>query len=94
MDNTIFLNSNIGHHCKIKKNSLISGAKLGGKVNIGSNCFIGMGAVVKEGVCVGNNNIIGMNCTINRNTNDYEVYTAKHATLLSPVPSTRIKNFL
>jgi sugar O-acyltransferase (sialic acid O-acetyltransferase NeuD family) len=89
-DNTILIGAKIGHHSTIGKNNLLSGCSLAGNVKTGNNCFLGLNAAIKQGVCIGNNNIIGMGCAIVNDTSDHEVYR-NHSTVKSVVPATRLK---
>ena len=79
-DNTIIIISEIGHHCVIGNNVLLSGSTLGGNVKVGNVSYVGMGAVVKQKIYIEEKNIIGMGCVIDRNTESNSVYTAKLAT--------------
>ena len=73
-DNTFVIAANVGHHCKIGKNSILSVCTLGSEVIVGDNCFIGLNATIKPKVIIGNKNIIGMNCNIKSNTEDKSVF--------------------
>lgn len=79
-DNSIILISEIGHHCKIGNNTLLSVCTLGGNVKVGDFSYIGMGSVVKQKINIGKKNIIGMGCIIDRSTEPNSVYTSKSAT--------------
>ena len=59
--------SYVAHNVKVGRGSLLmSGSRLNGRVAVGEFCWIGTGAVLKEGVSVGANVIIGMSsCVIN-----------------------------
>jgi acetyltransferase-like isoleucine patch superfamily enzyme len=76
-DNCILFAANIGHHSKIGKNVLVSAMTLGGNVEIGDNCFLGMNSTVAQNVKIGENNIIGMGCTISKDTEPNSVYSSK-----------------
>ncbi|WP_029036038.1 acetyltransferase [Salinimicrobium xinjiangense] len=76
-DNCILFAANIGHHTKIGKNVLVSAMTLGGNVEVGDNCFLGMNSTVAQNVKLGENTIIGMGCTISRDTEPNSVYSAK-----------------
>lgn len=90
-DNSIFIGAKVGHHSTIGKNNLLSGCYLGGNVKIGHNCFLGIGSSVKQGISIGNHNIIGLGCAITKNTSNNEIYTVNNGTKKSNVPSTRMK---
>ena len=59
--------SYLAHNVRVGRGSLLmSGCRLNGRVAVEECCWIGTGAVVKEGVSVGTNAIIGMSsCVIN-----------------------------
>lgn len=76
-DNCVLFTTDIGHHSKICENSLMSGAKTGGNVNIGKSSYIGLNASIKQNVNVGENSIIGMNCAIEKDTPINSVYSNK-----------------
>lgn len=59
--------SYVAHNVRVGRGSLLmSGCRLNGRVVVEEYCWIGTGAVVKEGVSVGANVIIGMSsCVIN-----------------------------
>ncbi len=90
-DNCILFTTDIGHHTKIEKNSLLSGAKTGGNVIIGHNCYIGLNASIKQNIYIGHNSVIGMGCSIERNTEAYEVFTNK-GTIKRKITSDQIGN--
>lgn len=76
-DNCILFTSNIAHHSKIGNHSLISVCTTGGNVQIGENCYIGMNSTIKQNVKISNNNVIGMGCILENDTEDGAVYTNK-----------------
>ena len=76
-DNCVLFTTDIGHHSRICKNSLMSGAKTGGNVYIGESSYIGLNASIKQNVRVGENTIIGMNCAIEKDTPENSVYSNK-----------------
>ncbi len=77
--NSYLIGARIGHHSVIKRNTLLSVCLLGAEVEIGQNSFIGLNATLRSKIKVGKKNIIGMGSVIDKNTNDYEVYTAPTA---------------
>ena len=76
-DNCILFAANIGHHSRIGKNVLVSAMTMGGNVEVGDNCFLGMNSTIAQNVKVGENTIIGMGCSIGVNTASNSVYSAK-----------------
>ena len=73
-DNTFIIGANIGHHCKIGKNSILSVCTLGAEVMVGDNCFIGLNATIRPRITIGAKNIIGMNCSITSNTTEKSIF--------------------
>lgn len=78
-DNTIIIGAEIGHHCIIGSHSLLSTCVIGATARIGNNCFLGINSSVKNGLQIGDKNIIGMGCIMTRNTGDLEVYSTPSA---------------
>lgn len=78
-NNVSIVTSNIGHHSTIGDNSFISGATIGGNVDIGRSVLVGMNAVVKDNVKIGDGTLIGMGSIIDHNTEPNSVYTAAKA---------------
>lgn len=69
-DNCMLIIAVVGHHCHVGNHSLLSGTILAGSATVGNNCFLGMHSGVKEGIRVGNHNIVGAGCFISKNTKD------------------------
>lgn len=56
---------NIGHNCKIGKNSILTcNIVTGGSSSIGDYCFIGVNSVIKNGIEIGSNSVIGMGSVV------------------------------
>jgi sugar O-acyltransferase (sialic acid O-acetyltransferase NeuD family) len=77
-NNTILISADIGHHCTIGNNVLLSHCTLAGNVKVGDDTFIGINAMIKHNITIGKNNIIGMGSNIGKNTADNEVYVEKY----------------
>lgn len=75
--NSILFNNQIGHHCKIGDDTLVSVSTLGGNVEIGDLSYIGMGSVIKQNIIIAEKNIIGIGCVIIKNTEPNSVFTNK-----------------
>jgi sugar O-acyltransferase (sialic acid O-acetyltransferase NeuD family) len=90
-DNSIVIGAKVGHHSEIGKNNLLSCCCLAGNVIISNNSFLGLNSSVKQGTFIGNNNIIGMGCTIVKNTSDNDIYSINKMTKKSNIPSTAMK---
>jgi len=76
-DNSIHFGSRIGHHSTIEDHTLLSGTTIGGNTLIGESSFLGLNSTVQQNIKVGRRNIIGMNVSIEDNTEDNSVYTHK-----------------
>jgi sugar O-acyltransferase (sialic acid O-acetyltransferase NeuD family) len=70
--------ANIGHHCTLHDHVMVSGATLGGTVDVGEQTFIGLNAAVRERVRIGKRNIIGMGAIILLDTEDDRVHALPH----------------
>lgn len=75
--NSILFNNQIGHHCKICDDTLVSVSILGGNVQIGNLSYIGMGSVIKQNTIIAEKNIIGIGSVIEKNTEPNSVFTNK-----------------
>lgn len=83
----------IAHNVEIGNFCLISVSILGGKVILEDNVFIGMGAVVREGVRIGKGSIIGMGCLITKDVEPYSVYSTPGTKLRDGMDSRDIELF-
>ena len=55
----------IGNSCIIGDNTIITtGVYIAARVEIGKDCYFGMGAVVRQGVKIGNNVTVGMGAVV------------------------------
>lgn len=60
--------SYIAHNVVIGRDSLLmSGSRLNGRVRVGARCWIGTAAIVREGIHLGDDAIIGMGSVVTRN---------------------------
>lgn len=75
-DNVVLWSGNhIGHHSKIKDHVFISShVVISGHCNIGESTFIGVNATLADGITLGKANLIGSGVTIQKSTQDDEVY--------------------
>ena len=70
--------NHIGHHSVIKDHVFIaSHVVVSGHCTVGSHTFIGVNATLRDGLTIGNRNIIGSGALIMKNTEDDEVYSAQ-----------------
>lgn len=76
-DNTIIISSRIGHHSLIQSNCLLSGSTLAGNVQIGENCYLGVNSSISQNLRIKNKNIIGMNVSIEKDTDPGAVFSHK-----------------
>jgi len=79
-DNCILFAADVAHHTKIESHCLISGAITGGNVVIGEFSYLGMKSAIKQNIKVGEHNVIGMGCNIEKDTSPYAVYSNKGTT--------------
>lgn len=56
-----------------------------GKVTIGNNCWIGSNVVILKGVKIGENVVIGANCTINSDIPKNTIITSKNEQVLKAI---------
>ena len=90
-DNNILFGAQVGHHSVVGCNNLLSSCILSGNVTVGHNCFIGLNSSIKQNVSIADYNIIGMNCTIVKNTAPYSIYSNK-GTVKSSVSSEKLSS--
>lgn len=61
----------IGHDCRVEAHTGISSqVNLGGGVVVGEVSYIGMGAIIQEGLSVGHASIVGMGAVVHRSVPD------------------------
>jgi acyl-[acyl carrier protein]--UDP-N-acetylglucosamine O-acyltransferase len=59
----------IAHNCVIgKRNIICAGASVGGSVNIGNDCWLGLGCNIKQKVNIGDSTIIGIGANVFHST--------------------------
>jgi len=67
IDNYVY----VAHNGLVVKNSTrMSGSKVNGSIKMGKNCWIGMGAIIRERVNVSDNTIVGMGSVVVKNMNE------------------------
>ena len=72
----IWPNTSIGHHCVVENNCWIaSGCAMGGFSCLKENSFMGMNSCVKAGTQIARFTLIGAGVYINKNTNEYSLYS-------------------
>ena len=70
----------IEHECKIKDFAHIApGATLAGNVSIGKRSFIGANSVIKEGVTIGNDVIVGAGSVVIKDIPDGQIFVGNPA---------------
>lgn len=81
--NLIWCNATIAHDCKIGDFNTISvTASLSGFSELGNNCFIGNGAVTRDGVKVEDYTLVGAAAYVSRNTAQNSVVAANKGVVL------------
>lgn len=76
-NNSIHFGSRIGHHSLVMDHTLLSGTTIGGNTKIGEGSYLGLNSTVQQNIHIGARNIIGMNVSIEDNTEENSVYTHK-----------------
>lgn len=77
--------SRIGHNVVIGDNSFIIVATLAGSVNIGKNCYIGLDAVIKNQIMIGDDSIVGMGAVVTKNIEKGKVVTGIPARVIRDI---------
>jgi len=78
--------NNIGHNCKIGKNTVIAAnAILNGGVNIGENCWVSSGVMIKHYVNICSNVVIGLGSTILKDIKKPGIYVGSPARYIKPI---------
>ena len=91
-DNTILGGTLVGHHAVIGANVMASSAMIGAKTTIGDGSYLGINCVIREGITIGKNNLIGACAYIDRDTEDNAVYSGP-ASKKRNVPAGRVAFF-
>jgi sugar O-acyltransferase (sialic acid O-acetyltransferase NeuD family) len=77
-DVTIWSGNHIGHHSNIGDHCFItSQVVISGKTIIEPYCFIGVNATIGHGIIIGRESFIGAGCLITKSTKEQSVYIAK-----------------
>jgi len=74
-DNTLLLSAQIGHHCRVGSQVLLTACSLAGNLQGGDNSFIAISAAVQQNTAIGKGSILGMGSIIVSSTADGSVYT-------------------
>jgi len=93
-NNVILWSGNhIGHHSIIQDHCFVaSHVVISGHVKVGAYSFIGVNATLRDGIIIGEENVIGAGSLILENTQDRSVFS-EGSTLVSKVPSNRLRGF-
>lgn len=78
----------IGHHSLVGDNCYTAGYLAGG-VQLGSNCFVGLNAVLRTQITVGESSVIGIGAVVTKSVPAFSVVTGP-AAQRSAVPSNRL----
>lgn len=91
--NTVLWSGNhIGHHTRIDDDCFItSHVVISGHCHVKKNSFLGVNATLRDGITIGEYNIIGANALIMKNTSDNDVYVPEK-TKLFPKRSDQIRS--
>jgi sugar O-acyltransferase (sialic acid O-acetyltransferase NeuD family) len=90
-DNVVLWSGNhIGHHSEIGKHCfLTSHVVISGRVTIGECCFFGVNSSVRDDIKIADDNIIGVNAVIMKETRPGQVFAVKQ-TPVHPLSSDKI----
>ncbi|MCA8830480.1 acetyltransferase [Hymenobacter pini] len=91
-DNSIIGGTQIGHHARVGSNIMATSCLVGAKCTIGDGTYLGLNCVIREGVTIGKNNLIGACAYIDHDTEDDAVYSGPKSTKRA-VPSSRVSFF-
>ncbi|MDD7347301.1 MAG: DapH/DapD/GlmU-related protein [Clostridiales bacterium] len=71
---------NISHGAKIGRNTMIVALSgVGGRTEIGENCWIGYGAILRNGITIGNNSRVNMGAIVTKNVDDNQAVSGNFA---------------
>ncbi|MCD4741555.1 MAG: acetyltransferase [Desulfobacteraceae bacterium] len=78
-DNVVMWSGNhIGHHSVIGKHCfLTSHVVISGRVTVGECCFFGVNSSVRDGITIADENIVGVNAVIMKETKPGQVFAVK-----------------
>jgi acetyltransferase-like isoleucine patch superfamily enzyme len=87
LDNTVIEDNvrtdahvHVAHNALVGRNTILCvAATIGGSTTIGHNCWIGMKAVVKDHISIGNHVIVGMGSTVIHDVPDYGIVAGNPA---------------
>jgi acetyltransferase-like isoleucine patch superfamily enzyme len=78
--------NNIGHNCRIGKNTIIAAnVILNGGVNIGNNCWISSGAMIKHYINICNNVVIGLGSIVLKDITKPGIYVGSPARYIKSI---------
>ena len=83
----------VGHHAEIGNFSFLCTSIIGGKAIIEDYVFVGIGAIIREGVRIGKGSIIGMGCVITADIAPYSVCATSGTKARKGLDSRNIKLF-
>jgi sugar O-acyltransferase (sialic acid O-acetyltransferase NeuD family) len=87
---TLWSGNHVGHHSIIEDDCFItSHVVISGGVRIGSKCFIGVNATLRDHITLGESSIIGAGAVILRNVAPHSLYRTT-GTELSAIPSHKV----
>lgn len=92
-DGVTVIGSQLGHHASIGSYTFISTAIVGGNVVVEDHVFIGMGAIIKQGVRIGKGSFIGMGCVIAHNVAPYSVLSVRTTKRREGLDARKLRSF-
>jgi sugar O-acyltransferase (sialic acid O-acetyltransferase NeuD family) len=91
-DNTILGGTQVGHHAVVESDVMATSCIIGAKCTIGSGSYLGLHCVIREGVNIGKNNLIGACAYVDHDTEDNAVYSGPVSKKRN-VPANRVAFF-
>lgn len=72
--------NHIGHHSTIKNHCFVSShVVISGHCNVEENCFIGVNSTIGNNINIARDNLIGLGCVLNKDTEENKVYMGNPA---------------
>lgn len=75
-DGNILTGAGLGHHSKMGNFNFTAKCSIAGCVEIGNNCFIGIGCVINDKVKIADFNLLGSGTAITKDTRPYSLIAA------------------
>lgn len=79
----IDIDVHIGHDCVLAKNVMIAASTtLAGCIKIGDNSWLGLGCIIRDGITIGKNVVVGMGAVVTKDVPDHWTVVGNPATRL------------